>query len=111
MMKSPVGFDVTSQWRVKNLTMRSDPVQNGAFQTLCVIRSCARSTLLDLGSAVQSVQRSLIRDQSSYKLCNMDNVFVRAFHQPFFDSWYHLKQGSEDAMLSSFPDTFQIFIL
>lgn len=47
-MKSAVGFDISSKWRGQWLSSRGDPVENRAFQTLRIIRSCAGSPPLNL---------------------------------------------------------------
>jgi hypothetical protein len=48
MVKSTIGLDVASQWQIKRLAPRYDPVEDRTFQALRVVRPCIGGTLLYL---------------------------------------------------------------
>jgi hypothetical protein len=49
MVEATIDLHIARKRRIKHLASWGDPVKDGAFQTLRIIRSGAGSTLLDLG--------------------------------------------------------------
>lgn len=48
MVETAVSLDITRYGRFETLSWRSNPINDGAFQTLCVIGSCTRHSFLYL---------------------------------------------------------------
>ena len=101
MVESSISFYITSQWRDQRLATRCDPVKNGAFQAFRVVRSCARSSFLDLWTI--SVGEVLKIGKTIYEFANVDKIFGGASLQAFVNTRYHLHQHLKDPMLSPFP--------
>lgn len=48
MVKSTIGLDVARQRGVEDLSLRYDPVKDGALETFSIVCPRVRGTLLDL---------------------------------------------------------------
>jgi hypothetical protein len=61
MMKASVYFDIPRKRGIQGASMRRDPVEDGAFEALRVVRPGAGSTLLNLGNNEYRLLKSQIK--------------------------------------------------
>jgi hypothetical protein len=100
-MKAPVNLDITRKGRIEWLSPRCDPVQDGAFQALGVVRSSTCRTLLDL--RLCELGRRRIHCESAYQVSDEDHLLLRTAHNTFLQPWYHLEQLRKNLVFPSLP--------
>ena len=103
MVKTTIYFDITCQRRAQRLTTRGNPIQDGSFQTLGVVRPRAASTFLNLHEAYHQVHQRK-PNISTNELSDMYKFFIRAFHYAIFKAWYNLKKLLKYPVFPAFPE-------